>query len=319
MKRIPLKKALSAYFALRNAMGYQTDSGKPMLKHFVEYLNCNNAGTSIRAQLVIDWVCDSSSTHSTSTQKVRLSLARGFLRYLKANYPAVEIPSTKLIATVVRPMPYVLSTAEILQLLSAAEELKGRCLHGQTLKTLLGLMACTGLRPGEAIRLQLADVHLEEQPPCLLVRNSKFGKSRWVPIHVSTALILRNYLQWRLQLRHARSSEAFFVATKRNAISPLKYITLQQTFQDVIQRIGIVPQAGQLRPTLHSLRHTFAVHRLKCWYEDGANVRSLLPNLAVYLGHTCLSRTFWYLSSTPELMETAAERFESYAGRGGAL
>jgi integrase len=319
MTHILLQESLHAYLSVRNALDYPAQPTQPLLRKFIEYLEQQDSRTSIRAHEVIDWACGGSPVRSISTQHVRLSVARGFLLYLKASYPEIEIPQAGFIAARSRPMPYVFSTPELIKLLMAAEEIEGRCLHPQTLQTLIGLMACTGLRTGEVIKLNLSDVQLEGPHPLLSIHCSKFHKSRLVPLHATAVNKLRNYLQWRGELRRGRSVEAFFVAVHSGTVSSMKYQSLQRNFQDLLKRIGICAKSGQQRPTLHSLRHTFAVHRLRRWYEDGADVNSLIPNLAVYLGHINLSNSFWYLSATPELMGAAAQRFESYAENGGAV
>lgn len=315
MSQTFLQAKLAEYMQLRDALGYKTSRSRLILQNFIEHLDKYKHGPTVRAQVAIDWACNS-SLKSGAGQLGRLHLARGFLAHLKASFPGTEIPDTRLLATPERPIPYIFSTTELIKILEAAGEIsQRRFLNPHTLQTLLGLMACTGLRPGEAIKLKVSDVQLDEAPPRLLIRCSKFDKSRWVPIHPTTADRLRHYMQWRLKLKKTTSSNSFFVSKK---VRELKYMTLQRNFQDVIEGLEIHPRSGQLRPTLHSLRHTFAVQRLRLWYEEGADASTLIPNLSIYLGHVGLQNTYWYLSSTPELMGAAAVRFEGYAEQGGA-
>ncbi len=277
-----------------------------------------NGGQNIRAQSVINWACSSSSRSGIPGQFARLVLARGFLIYLKTSYPAIEIPDTNLIARCHRSNPYVFSMEKLLKVLMVTGEIEADAqwsIHPRTAKTLFALMACTGLRPGEAIKLTIADLLLDEKPSRLLIRDTKFHKTRWVPLHSTAANRLGEYLKWRRRFKPATLSDALFPSKKGKH---LHYLALRRLFLHVINSAGISSQAGQLSPSLHSLRHTFAVERVRRWYQDGSDARLLMPNLSVYLGHVHIEGTYWYLSSTPELMAAAAHLFENYSDRGGS-
>lgn len=311
MNRKMLCSKAAKYLALRKSLGFQTHNSGPMLYNFVRYVaeNCHNG--SIPAQLTLDWAC--SPARSESTQYVRFCLARGFLVHLKASFPEIEIPSRSLIRAPGRPTPYVFSESEVSDLLTAAGKVRRlKRIHPRAAQTLFSLMVCTGLRPGEAIRLRVEDIHFDEHPR-LLIRCAKFNKSRWVPMHTTTSDRLNDYLRWRQT--QSTTSGALFIC--RNG-KGLNYQCLRRFFLDVVDSLGIRPKTGQLRPSLHSLRHTFAVHRLKSWYEAGSNVNALIPNLSVYLGHAGVTETYWYLSATPELMNSASRLFELYGENGGA-
>jgi integrase len=156
----------------------------------------------------------------------------------------------------------------------------------------------------------LTEVFLDESPPRMLVYRSKFGKTRWVPLHVTAVLALRQYLQLRDNFGSSRNNDVFFTTNDGQAINR---ITLHNAFQRVIAQTAIRARGHQLRPSLNSLRHTFAVHRLHCWYKAGEDVRSLLPNLSVYLGHSDPVTSYWYLTCTPELMVSAGQRFQLHS------
>ena len=176
---------------------------------------------------------------------------------------------------------------------------------------MLGLMACTGLRPGEAMRLKTSQVILDESAPRLLISRTKFYKTRWVPLHPTTARHLRAYVA----SSQSTNGELFFASKQGKQINRS---TFHRIFQELIAKSNIRACRNQLRPTPHSLRHTFAVQRLLHWYEEGQNVRELLPNLSVYLGHRDPASSYWYVTCTPDLMTAAAGRFEDYgAQRGG--
>jgi len=310
MKEIDLHTRLDAYLALREALGVSTRACRKLMQDFVAYLEKHGDGKPIRAQLAVDWACSTSATCGAAGQAARLGLARGFLVHLKASLPDTEIPDRHLLAAPRRPQPYILSTTEISRLLEAAAQLGPRhSLRPHTIRALFGLLACTGLRPCEAAKLLVPDVQIDCQPPRLLIRQTKFHKSRWVPLHPTAVEQLRRYAQLRCEMNYDGLSESFFVSEKGR---PLELYCLRYTFRCLVLELGIKPRPGQRHPTLHSMRHTFAVSRLRQWYESGADVRALLPNLSVYLGHLDLASSFWYFSATPELLGAAARLFENY-------
>jgi integrase len=310
MKEIDLHTRLDAYLALREALGFSTRASRRLLHDFVAYLEKHGDGKPIRAQLAVDWACSASGACGASGQAARLGLARGFLTHLKASLPETEIPDQHLLAAPCRPQPYIFFAAEISRLLEEAARMGPRgSLRPHTHQALFGLLASTGLRPSEATKLLISDVQLDEQPPRLLIRQTKFQKSRWVPLHPTAADQLRRYAQLRREMNYDGLSDVFFISELGR---PLDLHTLCSAFRRLLRRLDINPRPGQRRPTLYSFRHTFAVNRLRQWYETGADVRTLLPNLSVYLGHLNLAASFWYLSATPELLGAAARLFENY-------
>jgi integrase len=180
--------------------------------------------------------------------------------------------------------------------------------------TLIGLLACTGLRASEALGLTLDDLKLDLDPPHILIRNTKFYKSRFVPIHPTTTEKLRLYLQMRKQLCPSSSSKAVFL---KDTGEPLRYHNALANFRAITHQAGIQSTAGRRQPALHALRHTFAVARLVSWHYAGLDARTLLPHLSVYLGHVSLEETYWYLTATPELLTAASASFESHVDSGG--
>jgi integrase len=311
MNRSFFTEKLTAYLSIREALGIQIQS-KLILYDFVDYLNKHNSERPIIAQTVLDWVCDSTHVRGVSAQYARLGIARGFLIHLKASLPETEIPDLGLIARPRRPKPYIFSADELRELITATRELGTRThwsIHTHAAETLFALMSCTGLRSSEAIKLTISDLELNEVVPRLVIRHSKFHKSRLVPLHSSTVDHLGDYLAWRKRREIAKRSDALFLSKKGQLV---QYQCLRRLFLHVVKCIEIHPQPGQLAPSLHSLRHTFCVDRVRRWYEEGLDVQGLLPSLSVYLGHTDPSDSYWYLSSTPDLMNAASQRFESY-------
>jgi integrase len=241
-------------------------------------------------------------------------MARGFLSYLQALLPETEVPDHGLIAAFRRPTPYLFTPHQITALLHAAQQLGPHgALRPSTIATVIGLLASTGLRIGEALRLMMTDVRLEETPPHLHIRETKFHKSRFVPLHVTTVTQLQRYTTLRTALRYDALTDAFFVSEQGRALT---YDAMRTCFAQLCHQLGLGPTDGGRRPSLHALRHAFAIERLRRWYQDGANVQALLPYLSVYLGHVRPQESYWYLTATPELLSTAAARFQHYAARG---
>lgn len=177
------------------------------------------------------------------------------------------------------------------------------------MSTLLGLLASTGLRVGEALRLKEDEVYLKENPSYLTIRDSKFGKSRIVVLHPTTASHLRDFERHRTGGAVSNSAGTFFT---NKWGKPLSYNVTRRTFLRLVRHAGIRCVAGERPVTLHCLRHGFAVRRLTLWHQAGENVAQLLPHLSVYMGHLDPKDTYWYLTATPELLEAASMRFEDH-------
>jgi integrase len=170
------------------------------------------------------------------------------------------------------------------------------------------------LRASEAVGLRISDVQLDLDPPVLHIFETKFRKSRLVPLHSTTAEVLRHYMRLRSEGRVVRPENPFFVSAKGASVP---YYTLKNLFARLVRRVGVAGADHQRSPSLHSLRHSFAVQRLTIWYQEGRDVRSLAPNLSVYMGHAHLSASYWYLSASPDLLSAAADRFYIYARNEG--
>jgi integrase len=207
-----------------------------------------------------------------------------------------------------RRAPYIYRDDEICALMDAASTLRPP-LRAATFRTLIGLLACTGLRIGEALALDRNDVDLTAG--LLTVRDSKFGKSREVLLHPSTVQALLRYGALRDRLCPRPKAPSFFVTTLGTRPG---HATVHQPFRGLLKQARIThPTPGRhVRP--HDLRHSFAVKTLLGWYRDGADVAPRMPLLSTYLGHVDPAATFWYLSAAPELLALAAERLEPTSG-----
>lgn len=306
---------LVAYVSLREALGFQMRAEKILLPEFVAFVKAQGITGPIRTQIALEWACQVSTHRGPSGAARRLSIARGFLFYLRASTPDTEVPAAGLVPAPRRPKPYLFTPTQLIALSEAAHASRPRgSLRPHTLSTLVGLLASTGLRVGEAIRLQIDHLKLALHPPQLHIMETKFHKSRIVPLHPSTAERLRHYGAQRAHLHYEGLSEAFFVSEQGQ---PLQYLALHNWFARLCQRLAIAPTAGGRNPCLMSFRHTFAVTCLQRWYQQGLDVQAWLPRLSVYLGHVHPQESYWYLTAVPELLGAAAQRFQAYAHAGG--
>jgi integrase/recombinase XerD len=309
-----LKGQLATYLAVRSALGYRDYALRNLLEDFVRYVIASHPDDLIRPGIAVDWACTTSSHNGASRVAYRLSAARGFLTHLRASFPDTEVPQTGLLKKSPRRIPYLFSREQIANLLKTASNLgPAGSLRPHTYETILGLMANTGIRVGEAIHLKMDDVRLDAHPSRLEIHESKFRKSRLVPLHPTTSERLRLYAHVRAQIGDAGCT-AFFASERRKHLC---YETLRSWFARTTWKLGMRPEDGRRTPTLHGLRHYFAVERLTLWCQQGVSVRDLAPNLSVYLGHVSPEESYWYLTSTPALLMTAGDSFQHYATSGG--
>jgi integrase/recombinase XerD len=300
---------------VREALGFSTRAARPLLHDFLAFLEVQQNLEALPARVAFEWACGRAAPRAVTSQAARLRVVRGFLSYARASLPEINVPEPGLLAGLRRSHPYLFSPADLTRLLNAARQLSSRSAWATTTyPTLLGLLASCGLRVGEALRLQLHDVALETAPPHLQIHQTKFRKTRLVPLHPTTVEPLHHYADLRQRFGKARGATAFFISDRG---SPLSYDIVQNTFQRLVHELALTPTAGQRRPTLHSLRHTFAVQRLLLWAHQGLPVQDWVPHLAVYLGHRRPEDSYWYLTATPELFETAAVAFQQYVETGG--
>jgi integrase/recombinase XerD len=300
-----LQIELEQYLALRRALGFKLDGEGRLLSQFVAHIEDREA-RSVTAEDAIEWA--TLPAHASPRWHARrLSMARRFAIYLNARDPSVQIPPPGLIrGGRSRATPYLYTDIEIASMIQAATTLRTPLLTA-TYQALIGLLRVTGLRIGEAVRLD--DRDLDAQRELLTVRQSKFGKSRLVPLHPATIAALAGYQRRREQLRPHADTFALFVniSGARLGVKSVHY-----TWPLLVQRAGLAPRSASCRPRVHDLRHSFAVHTLLEWYRQDADVRMLLPRLSTYLGHTDPKHTYWYLSAAPELLGLAAARLTAH-------
>lgn len=310
MNKEALLDSVNSYLAIKEVLGFKVYSTKILLMDFVDYVSKLNFSGFISAQIAIDWACVSSKKRGIAGQTARLSQVRGFLFFLKASFPETEIPSHNLLATVRRQSPYLFTQEQINQLLNATLRMKPQdSLRPILWYTLIGLLASTGLRIGEALRLKISDVNLDNDPAYLRIVETKFRKSRLVPLHPTTTQKLKQYVKQRQKLGYNALSDFFFVSEKGTCLDKS---CVWLSFRRLTKRLGMLPNQGGRYPSLHSLRHSFAIERLRQWYILGMDVQKMIANLSVYLGHVKPQDSYWYLTATPELLLAASERFLTY-------
>ena len=232
-----------------------------------------------------------------------MTAARGFARYLAGFDARTEIPPLGLMPHRQRwRQPFIYSPADIDAVLSRARCSIVSPLRSATYITVIGLLASSGMRIGEAIKLDRNDV--DWAGGVLLIRESKFGKSRLVPLHPSSIQAMRDHAELRDELQRRPKEPSFFVSLTRNRLS---YAVVCQTFRRLVDDAGVGTDTTR-PPRLHDLRHTFAVRTLLGWYRAGDDVQARIPSLSTYLGHREPASTYWYLSAAPELLALAAAR-----------
>ena len=302
-----LRAALGSYVAMRRGFGFKFLHQEKRLTNFIQFMEERGASI-ITHQLALEWAMKPAQRFPTWA--LRLTDVRGFARYLRTIEPRTEVPAKGLLPALRRSKPYIYSDEELRRLLAAALTLPPTtALRRWTYHCLFGLLAVSGLRISEALALRRDDVDLVHG--ILTIRDTKFGKSRLVPLHSTTRRMMLRYARRRdAHLRQPRSPY-FFVAECGGQLL-LQYV--HRVFWRLSRQIGLRGASDHTGPRLHDFRHRFAVQTLLRWYRSGQNVELLLPVLSTYLGHTCVRDTYWYLSACPELMDHAARRLEARWG-----
>jgi integrase/recombinase XerD len=298
-----LREALADYLRLRRRLGFEMPQDGRLLEGFVEFLE--RAGAErITTELALGWARLPTVAHPHRWRQ-RLSVVRGFARHLATLDPASEIPSKDLLpGHRPRIAPYVYAEWEIAALIAAAGRLTPP-LRAARHQTLIGLLAVTGMRPGEALALDRQDVDLRRG--LVHVRAGKQKRQREVPLHQTTVRALRNYAR----LRDARFPEpttpAFFIGARGRRMPREE---LNRTFIKLIREVGLDGRGARARPRPHDLRHALAVHTILDWLDAGEDIDRRMPLLSTFLGHVDPASSYWYLQAVPELLERISRRLE---------
>jgi integrase/recombinase XerD len=302
-----LRDTLADYLQLRRRLGFAMPQDGRLLEGFVTFLD--QAGAErITTDLALAWARLPGQAHPHYWRQ-RLSVVRGFARHLATIDPASEVPSQDLLpAHRPRIAPYIYTGEEIASLIAAAGRLTPP-LRAVRHQTLIGLLAVTAMRPGEALALDRDDVDLRHR--VVLVRTGKQRKQREVPLHDSTVTALDEYVRQRDARFPQPTTPAFFLSSRGGRVARHE---LNQTFTTLIREVGLDGRGARSRPRPYDLRHAFAVRTLLDWCEAGEDIDRRMPLLSTFLGHTDPASTYWYLQAVPELLALVSGRLEQLPG-----
>lgn len=301
-----MTKRLEDYVALRRATGFQFHTEAVQLRSFVAFAEARG-DRRVRTTTAVKWA---SQARTQRQRHKRLRVVARFAEHLRAEDSRHEsLPARVFASTGSRPSPRIFTENEIQSIVSCAATVgrKGNLL-GKTYSTLYGIIATTGMRVSEALSLRLSDVSAEG----LTIRKTKFGKSRFLPLHPTTSAALNSYIRARCRL--ATETDAMFVSIRGR---PLSQQQAMMMFRKVASLAGITTDAFGKRPRIHHLRHTFAVRALERCPVGRDRVERHIVALTTYLGHTRIESTYWYLEATPRLMRDIAAACEAVT-KGGA-
>lgn len=292
--------AVDSYLAMRHAAGFALLNTRYLLHSYAKFCT-EHQETHVRATSAIDWA---SQAASLAQRHRRYETVRLFCNYIRLEDSRHEsLPPNHFGYRKIRPTPHIYAPSEIKRLILAASQLQPRdSLRPHIYVALISLLAATGLRISEALGLLFSDI----TPNGLLIRKTKFQKSRMVPLHETAVTGLRHYLTRR---RKAFSSAEHLFLSRRGG--PLRYIEAYETFHKLLKSANLLPVQGR-RPGLHGLRHTFAVRALESSPRDSRRTGQHMVALATYLGHVNIDATYWYLESTPHLLRDIAGASETF-------
>ena len=296
-----MMQAVTSYLAIRRAAGFELKMVEYKLRSFARFA-AERGEAHIRTSTVIAWA---SQAPSVAERDTRLQMVVRFAQHMRLEDDQHEVPPRGVFGYhQTRRIPFIYTPTDLHRLLEAASRLgPPGTLQPQTYTTLLALLVTTGLRISEALALRLDDL----TPEGLLIRKTKFHKTRLVPLHPTTAAGLQRYLKQRLPV--SWDDDHVFLSQRGG---PLSRLTVYSTFQRLLKETNLYAGRGGYRPRLHDLRHTFAVRALEACPEGREAIRQHMLALSTYMGHANIRDTFWYLQSTPELMTDIAQRCETF-------
>ena len=304
----PLADELTSFLVFKRTRGCAYARPEFTLQDFDRFVasQVSNRSEVDLERLLLDWLAGKDG-RKAKTVAFEVAVIRQFCLYLRRRDPDGFVPDRLLTTQSRGPryLPHIFSEDEIHALLDATSSLRVSGLQQLSVRTLILLLYCTGLRPGEAVRLRMRDVDLEEG--VLFVEFSK-GRSRYVPFGQDLAAEMQRYLLLRSEYADDEPESAFFVRRKGDPMTPR---AASDNICRLLRRLDLKPLKGRVGPRPYDLRHAFAVHRLTRWYREGVDIAAHLPWLSAYMGHCDLTGTEHYLRATPELLELAGDRFEA--------
>lgn len=312
---ITMETHATNYLNEKRQLGFGLRTPGYSILSFARYVDALNSQAPLTIEIMADWARqDQGNTGKPSTWARRLKHLRSFCRYLQQFEPRTEVPDDSIFGRIgQRLAPHIYSEQEIIDLLAAAHKLGSFIpgLRGATYETLFGLIASTGLRVSEAVHLLDLDVDLKSG--MLTIRQTKFAKSRHVPMHPSTVDALRQYQLQRNYHIEVSDEMPFFVGARGQRLGqPLSMGQVRHVFISLRNQLGWINRGAHSGPRIHDLRHTFIVRRVLLWQAQGLDVDQQMLALSTYVGHAMVTNTYWYLTGIPELMAGAADKFDAF-------
>lgn len=303
---VDFAQAAADYLVLRRRLGHKLADAERVLARFVVFLDVVGA-EAVTVDVALEFILDPDLDTASTGPSRRLQAVRGFARYLVGIDPATEVPPAGIVSyRASRRRPYLFTDDEISRLMDSAAGSARTVQRAVMLRTLIGLLAVTGMRVGEALRLTDGDI--DTDAAVITIRATKFNKSRQVPVTVDTLAALKACMDVRDETLGAPGCRNVFVS---GAGTPVAYTHFCASFRRAVTTARIGDPAPVLRPRIHDLRHRFAVRTLIGWHRAGADVAAMLPRLSTYLGHREPRYTYRYLTGTPELLGHAAALLEA--------
>jgi len=301
-----LSEHMRRFVEWRAAGGRDREYQAQQVRFFDRFLVAEGLTGPTVTHEIIDRYLEDLSRLSISTQSTRFHVLRNLCIYIRRADPECYVPPLRKYRRAPY-QPFIFELSQVQDLLAAASRLRyPNTLHPHTYRTLFGLLYATGMRVGEAAALKLTDFDAERA--LLYIAEGKFHKARWVPLHPSACSAVQSYVERRRHMLPNGPQDPLFV----NRIGrPLRHGKIYNVYGRLRKECGLLDLPNG-PPRIHDLRHSFAVHRLLAWYEDGEDINARLPSLATYMGHAHIRYTQVYLSPTKELLNRVHARFHSY-------
>ena len=312
---VSMQHLVQEYLKERRDLGFALTIPGSQLQAFARFADASGHRGPLTRELITRWARDEAKRATPLTWAKRIEAVRPFAKHRARVEPGTYVPDADTFGPSRRRLaPHLYTDQEIVDLLVAAGRLSPKgTMRPATYRTLLGLIAATGLRLSEALRLTCGDV--DPDGGMLTVRQTKFTKSRLVPLHPTTVRALKQYLALRQRHVLALQNGPFLVSAKGTALHKR---TVHGVFGRLRKQLGWTARGGHAAPRIHDLRHTFICRRVRLWHEHGTDIDNAMVALSTYVGHAKVSDTYWYLTAAPDLMSVAGHRFEQFVEVGDA-
>lgn len=306
-----MQTRVAEYLDDRRRLGFSLKTTGSYLMAFARFADSSGHTGPLNSEIILAWAQNGTASTTPTTWAKRLINIRRFLNYCAQTDGITEVPDADVFGRLRgRPTPHIYTEAEIADLLAAARRLPpSGTLRPATYEAFFGLLAATGLRLSEALHLRCSDVDLIAGH--LTVRETKLGKSRLVPLHLTVCEAMARYLALRQRVPSMPDGH-FFVSPVGTAIARR---TVETVFKQLRAELGWVARGSCPTPRIHDLRHSFICRRVMLWHEKGADIDNAMLALSTYVGHVAVTYTYWYLTGVPELMAVAGRRFELFASK----